>query len=88
MESHTVRRGCLWLFGLLALLLPLLVACGGTRGGNAPTATVAPSGGQSTAGPTTGGAIHTEPVPGNELGGENRLGTPGLGAFLFFDAAG
>jgi hypothetical protein len=39
--------------------------------------------------PTSGGGTITAvPIDGHALGGQDRLGAPGLGAFLFFDADG
>ena len=39
--------------------------------------------------PTSGGGTITAvPLDGHALGGQVRLGAPGLGAFLFFDADG
>ncbi len=39
--------------------------------------------------PTSGGGTITAvPINGHALGGQDRLGTPGRGAFLFFDADG
>ena len=35
-----------------------------------------------------GGTITAVPLDGHALGGQDRLGAPGLGAFLFFDADG
>ena len=35
-----------------------------------------------------GGTITAVPIDGYALGGQDRLGAPGLGAFLFFDADG
>jgi hypothetical protein len=69
----------------LVLVLSLLAfsACGGA-GGSAtvavPAATGATGAGAS--------AERIEPVAGKELGGQDRVGAPGLGTFLFFDAEG
>ena len=37
---------------------------------------------------TAGGTVRAIPLPGHGLSGQDRVGAPGLGAFLFFDAAG
>ncbi len=87
-------RVCWPLVGLLLLLLPLLAACGGSR---AATTTLAPT---HTPATTTAGAAATSgvPTPGagalrpvlveRALSGQDRVGAPGLGAFLFFDSEG
>ncbi len=37
---------------------------------------------------TAGGTVRAIPLQGHGLSGQDRVGAPGLGAFLFFDAAG
>ena len=93
MERGKYKRAYRPLVGLL-LLLPLLVACGGSR---AATTTLAPTHtpATTTAGPAAtsvvpapgAGALRPVPVE-RALSGQDRVGTPGLGAFLFFDSEG
>lgn len=85
-NSGGKRRASPWvLIRTLALVLPLLAlaACGSTGGG----ATAAATGATGTA---SGGAsaARIAPVAGKGLGGQDRVGAPGLGTFLFFDAEG
>lgn len=72
MRHRGFGRLFLALAGVL-LLLPLLAACGTARD----------------SGRSAGdGAPRAVPVDGQALGGQDRVGTPGQGAFLFFDADG
>ena len=64
-----------------------------TRGARkpAPVATVsrvAPDRVKPTVQARAGGTVRTVPVDGEALNGQDRVGAPGLGTFLFFDAHG
>lgn len=93
-ERGKHKRAYRPLIGLLLLFLPLLATCGGSR---AATTTLAPAHAPAT---TTAGAAATSvgpapadgalrPVPvGWAMSRQDRVGAPGLGAFLFFDSEG
>ncbi|MDP9374259.1 MAG: hypothetical protein M3Q65_17750 [Chloroflexota bacterium] len=90
-EQHQARLGGLvsreerpvrhWRFGArfwalagVLALLPLLAACGAAS--------------DTGDGLVASGASRAMPVDGHALGGQGRVGTPGQGTFLFFDADG
>ena len=87
--SRDRRRS--WPVLVVAIVMPLLVACGATRPATPGQGTVTTASGQAAtvaAPAAAGGLVRAVPLDGHALGGHDRLGTPGLGTLLFFDAAG
>lgn len=83
MRSRRSKMSAWSLLGLLALLLSVLASCGAT----APTITPQ-AGGRATAPAQSAGPVRAVPVGRFALSGQERVGAPGQGAFLFFDADG
>ena len=73
------------LIHFIALVLALLALSGCGNAGGGATADVPVATGAAGAGAS---AARIEPVAGKGLGGQERVGAPGLGTFLFFDAEG